>query len=111
MAVGAIVTGVIQSSAASIGILQALSLTGGISYGMAIPIIMGQNIGTCVTALISCIGTNIQAKRVAVVHVLINVLGTVVWLPILWLVHASIGLPFWDAAVSPVTIALSHSYI
>lgn len=109
VAVGAIVTGVIQSSAASIGILQALSLTGGISYGMAIPIIMGQNIGTCVTALISCIGTNIQAKRVAVVHVLINVLGTVVWLPILWLVHASIGLPFWDAAVSPVTIALSHS--
>ena len=109
VAVGAIVTGVIQSSAASIGILQALSLTGGISYGMAIPIIMGQNIGTCVTALISCIGTNIQAKRVGVVHVLINVLGTVVWLPILCLANWLFGLPFWDAAVSPVTIALSHS--
>ncbi len=109
VAVGAIVTGVIQSSAASIGILQALSLTGGISYGMAIPIIMGQNIGTCVTALISCIGTNIQAKRVGVVHVLINVLGTVVWLPILCLANWLIGLPFWDTAVSPVTIALAHS--
>lgn len=109
VAVGAIVTGIIQSSAASVGILQALSLTGGISYAMAIPIIMGQNIGTCVTALISCIGTNTQAKRVAVVHILINVLGTVIWLPLLCLANFLFTLPFWHSAVSPVTIALCHS--
>ncbi|MBS5480032.1 MAG: Na/Pi cotransporter family protein, partial [Clostridiales bacterium] len=67
--VGAVFTGVIQSSAASVGILQALSMTGGVTYGMAIPIIMGQNIGTCVTSLISSIGVNKNAKRVAVVHI------------------------------------------
>ena len=76
VAVGAIFTGVIQSSAASVGILQALALTGSISYGMAIPIIMGQNIGTCVTALISSIGVNRNAKRVAVIHISFNVLGS-----------------------------------
>ena len=72
---GAVVTGIIQSSAASVGILQALSLTGGITYGMAIPIIMGQNIGTCATALISSIGVNRDAKRVAVVHFVSNIIG------------------------------------
>ena len=109
VAVGAIVTGVIQSSSASVGILQALSLTGSFTCGMTIPIIMGQNIGTCVTALISCIGTNIQAKRVAVVHVLINVLGTVVWLPVLCLINMTVGLPFWDMTAPPVNIAIAHS--
>ena len=78
--VGAAFTGIIQSSAASVGILQALSLTGSITYGMAIPIIMGQNIGTCVTALLSSIGTNKNARRVAVVHVSFNIIGTVVCL-------------------------------
>lgn len=109
LAVGTVVTGVIQSSAASVGMLQALSLTGSISYGMAIPIIMGQNIGTCVTALISSIGTNVQAKRVAILHVAINVLGTVIWLPLLLLGNAIFDFAFMDWTVSPVSIAILHS--
>ena len=82
--VGAVFTGVIQSSAASVGILQALSLTGQVTYGMAIPIIMGQNIGTCVTALLSSIGVNRSAKRVACVHICFNCIGTLVILPIFY---------------------------
>ena len=78
--VGAVFTGIIQSSAASVGILQALSLTGSITYGMAIPIIMGQNIGTCVTALLSSIGTGRSARRVAAIHVSFNLIGTVICL-------------------------------
>ncbi|MGN1363390.1 MAG: Na/Pi symporter, partial [Methanobrevibacter sp.] len=70
--VGAGFTGIIQSSAASVGILQALSLTGSITFGMAMPVIMGQNIGTCVTALLSSIGVNKNAKRVAIVHIYFN---------------------------------------
>ena len=73
---GIVLTAVIQSSSAAIGILQALSLTGAISYGMAIPIIMGQNIGTCITALLSSIGVSKNAKRVAAVHVYFNLIGT-----------------------------------
>ncbi len=76
MLTGAVLTGIIQSSAASIGILQALAATGGITYGMALPIIMGQNIGTCVTALISCVGANRAAKRAAMVHLYFNVIGS-----------------------------------
>ena len=78
--VGAVFTGIIQSSAASVGILQALSLTGGITYGMALPIIMGQNIGTCVTALLSSIGVNRNARRVSVIHISFNLIGTAVFL-------------------------------
>ena len=81
--VGAVFTGVIQSSAASVGVLQALAMTGAISYSMAIPIIMGQNIGTCVTALLSSVGTNKNAKRAAVVHLMFNVIGVVVLLALL----------------------------
>ncbi len=109
LAVGTVVTGIIQSSAASVGMLQALSLTGSISYAMAIPIIMGQNIGTCVTAMISSIGTNTQAKRVAVMHISVNVLGTLIWLPLLTLTNALFHFAFMDWAVSPVTIAMLHS--
>lgn len=109
LAVGTVVTGIIQSSAASVGMLQALSLTGSISYAMAIPIIMGQNIGTCVTAMISSIGTNTQAKRVAVMHISVNVLGTLIWLPLLTLTNAIFHFTFMDWAVSPVTIAMLHS--
>ena len=109
LAVGTVVTGIIQSSAASVGMLQALSLTGSISYAMAIPIIMGQNIGTCVTAMISSIGTNTQAKRVAVMHISVNVLGTLIWLPLLTLTNAIFHFAFMDWAVSPVTIAMLHS--
>jgi len=78
VAFGAIFTALIQSSAASVGILQALSLSGGITYGIALPIIMGQNIGTCISAILSCIGTNKNAKRVSVVHVSFNIFGTTI---------------------------------
>ena len=80
MLVGAVFTGIIQSSAASVAVLQALSLTGSITYGMALPVIMGQNIGTCVTALLSSIGVNRNARRVAVVHISFNLIGTFVFL-------------------------------
>ena len=78
--IGTVVTAVIQSSAASVGILQALSLTGSISYGMAFPIIMGQNIGTCISAVLSAIGVNTNARRVAAVHIAFNVLGTIIFM-------------------------------
>jgi len=103
------VTAIIQSSAASIGMLQALSLTGGITCGMAIPIVMGQNIGTCATALISSIGVNRNAKRVAVIHILFNVIGTVVFMTVFYVLHAFINFHFVNNTISPVGIALFHS--
>ncbi len=83
---GLILTAIVQSSSASIGILQALSVTGAISYGTAIPIILGQNIGTCVTAMISSISANKNGKRTAVVHLLFNVIGVIFWLSMYYLV-------------------------
>ncbi|SCK00225.1 Na/Pi-cotransporter II-related protein [uncultured Eubacterium sp.] len=106
---GLVLTAVIQSSSASVGILQALSLTGGISYGMAIPIIMGQNIGTCVTALISSIGVNKNAKRVAVIHIAFNLLGTTVCLLLYFILHFVVDLTFIETAINPVGIAIVHS--
>ena len=79
---GAVLTAIIQSSSASVGILQALAVTGQVSYGAAIPIIMGQNIGTCVTAMLSSVGANKNAKRAAMVHLSFNTIGTVVWLTV-----------------------------
>ncbi len=107
--IGAVVTGVIQSSAASVGILQALSLTGSITYGMALPIIMGQNIGTCVTALISSIGVNRNARRVAIVHISFNLLGTLVCLLGFYGTDMLFHYAFMDAAIDPVGIAAVHS--
>ena len=107
--VGAVFTGVIQSSAASVGILQALALTGSITYGMAIPIIMGQNIGTCVTALLSSIGVNRNAKRVAAIHISFNVIGTVVCLILFYGGNALFGFGFMDMTVGAVGIALCHT--
>ncbi len=107
--VGALFTGVIQSSAASVAILQALSATGGITFGMAIPIIMGQNIGTCVTALISSIGVNRNAKKVAVVHVAFNVVGTVICLILFYVLHAVFQFAFVDGPIDAVQIAMCHS--
>ncbi len=107
--VGALFTGIIQSSAASVGILQTLSMSGSITYGMAIPIIMGQNIGTCVTALISSIGVNKNAKRVSVVHIAFNLIGTVTCLILFFGLHAIFKFSFVDDAISPVQIALCHS--
>ena len=107
--IGALVTAVIQSSSASVGILQALSLTGSITYNMAIPIIMGQNIGTCVTGLISCIGASANAKRVALSHTLVNVMGTVILLPV-YLVSAKVlNFTLANEAVSPASIAVIHT--
>ncbi len=109
VAVGAIFTGVIQSSAASVGILQALALTGSITYGMAIPIIMGQNIGTCVTALISSIGVNRNAKQVAAIHISFNVIGTAVCLVLFYGGGLFIEMPFMDLPVGAMGIAGCHS--
>ena len=106
---GAVFTGIIQSSAASVGILQALSLTGTISYRMAIPIIMGQNIGTCVTALISSIGVNKNAKRVTVVHMSFNIIGTVICLTVFYGLDALIHFSFVDKPIGAVEIAAVHS--
>ena len=107
--VGAVFTGIIQSSAASVAILQALAMTGSITYGMAIPVIMGQNIGTCVTALISSIGVNRNAKRVAVVHISFNVIGTAVCLILFYGGDLLFHFAFMDRAVNAVGIAFCHT--
>ena len=106
--VGAVFTGIIQSSAASVGILQALALTGSITYGMAIPIIMGQNIGTCVTAVISSIGVNRNAKRVAAVHISFNIIGTVICLVLFFGGDMLFHFTFLDSTIGAGGIALSH---
>ncbi len=106
---GTIVTAAIQSSAAAIGILQALSLTGGITYGMALPIIMGMNIGTCITALISSFGASKDAKRVAAVHVYIKAIGTVLMLALVYGVNLVLPLPILKNIIDPVGIAACHS--
>lgn len=107
--VGLIVTMLIQSSAASLGILQALSMVGGITYGMAIPIIMGQNIGTCISAVLSAIGVNTAAKRVAAVHVIYNVLGAAICLPVLLLWNKLFPLDFITQHINPVGVAVVHT--
>ncbi len=107
---GAVLTAIIQSSSASVGILQALSSTGQISFGAAIPIIMGQNIGTCVTAMLSSVGTNKNAKRTAFVHLLFNIIGTVICLLIFTLVKALLPLEsFLSGSVGAVQIAIVHT--
>ncbi|MBR4950610.1 MAG: Na/Pi cotransporter family protein, partial [Clostridia bacterium] len=110
--IGAVVTGVIQSSAASVAILQSLCGTGvggiGLTFGMAIPIIMGQNIGTCVTAVISSFGVNRNAKRVAVVHMAFNVIGTVICLIGFYLLHWIFDFAFITAHITPFGIAICH---
>lgn len=107
--VGALFTGIIQSSAASVGVLQALSMTGNITYGMGVPIIMGQNIGTCVTALLSSLGANKNGKRVAVVHIAFNLIGTAICLIILMLVNLVWQIPGLDKSMNPFGIAIAHS--
>ncbi len=106
---GLVLTAVIQSSSASVGILQALSLTGSITYGMALPIIMGQNIGTCVTSLISSIGVSKNAKRVAVVHISFNLIGTLIFTAFYCVLYYAVALPIFEEAITPVNIAILHS--
>jgi len=107
--VGAVLTGIIQSSSASVGILQALSATGAVSYAAAIPIIMGQNIGTCVTALLSSVGTNKNAKRAAIIHLAFNVIGTIVWLSVFSLITCLLRPAILDQSASYMGIAVCHS--
>lgn len=106
---GALLTAIIQSSSASVGILQALAVTGQVSFGAAIPIIMGQNIGTCVTAMISSVGANKNAKRAAVVHLSFNIIGTVVWLTVFCIIKALFAPALLNQSASLVGIAVAHS--
>jgi len=109
MLAGAILTGVIQSSSASVGILQALAVTGQVSYSAAIPIIMGQNIGTCVTAMISSVGTTKNARRAALVHLCFNVIGTLVWLIVFAAAQAIFDPALLHDPASQFGIAVCHS--
>lgn len=106
---GALLTAIIQSSSASVGILQALSVTGAFTYGSVIPIIMGQNIGTCVTAMISSIGANKGARRTAFVHLYFNIIGTLLFLLVFYIGDAAVGFAFADETVGAAGIALIHS--
>jgi len=106
---GAALTAIIQSSSASVGILQALAATGAVSYGAAIPIIMGQNIGTCVTAMLSSVGTNRGARRAAIVHLSFNVIGTAVWLAAFSVADLIFSPALFDEAASLAGIATAHS--
>ena len=106
---GAVLTAIIQSSSASVGILQALSVTGAFTYGSVIPIIMGQNIGTCVTAMISAIGANRGAKRTAFVHLYFNVIGTILFLVLFYTGNALIGFEFTNEVVGAAGIAMIHT--
>lgn len=106
---GALLTAIIQSSSASVGILQALASTGAVSYGAAVPIIMGQNIGTCVTALISSVGTGKNARRAAMVHLSFNVIGTAVWLIVFIIVKMVFAPILLTQSASLLGIAVAHS--
>ena len=106
---GTVLTAILQSSAATVGILQAVSSTGQITFGAAIPISMGQNIGTCVTALLSSIGTNRNARRAAVVHLSFNISGTAVWLTVFEVVRSLIDIPMLSGSIDQVGIAIVHS--
>ena len=109
MLAGMVLTAIIQSSSASVGILQALAATGAVSYAAAIPIIMGQNIGTCVTAMISSVGTNKNAQRAAVVHLMFNVIGVIVLLSIFCIVRAVFAPAILDEHATMYGIAIAHS--
>lgn len=106
---GTILTAIIQSSSASVGILQALCMTGAVPYSVALPIIMGQNIGTCVTALLSAIGANKNAKRAAMVHLYFNLIGTAIFMAGFYAINAVIGFSFFSDAANPAGIATLHS--
>lgn len=107
--VGAVLTAIIQSSSASVGVLQALAATGQVSYGAAIPIIMGQNIGTCITAMLSSVGANKNAKRAALVHLSFNVIGTAVCLSAFCLVKSILTPALFDESASLFGIAIAHT--
>ena len=109
MIAGAVLTAIIQSSSASIGVLQALCKTGAITFGSAVPIIMGQNIGTCVTAMLSSVGTGKNARRTALVHLYFNLIGTVVFMIGFYSINAFVNFAFLEDAASEMGIAVVHS--
>ncbi len=109
MAAGAILTAVIQSSSASVGILQALCATGAVNYSVALPIIMGQNIGTCVTSIISSIGASKNARRAAMVHLYFNMIGTVLFMTVFYSLNIFVDFTFLGASANAAGIALIHS--
>lgn len=109
MLAGTVLTAIIQSSSASVGILQALCVTGAVSYGAALPIIMGQNIGTCVTALISAIGAKKNAKRTAFVHLYFNLIGTIVFMVVFYAVNAFVHFDFLEQTAGAAGIAVVHT--
>lgn len=109
MIVGALLTAVIQSSSASVGILQALCSTGAVSYSAALPIIMGQNIGTCVTSIISSVGAKKNAKRAAVIHLLFNLIGTILFMVVFYALHQVINFAFMGESANAAGIAVIHS--
>ncbi len=107
--IGAGITGIIQSSAASVGMLQAVASSTTVVFASAFPIIMGQNIGTCVTALLSSAGASKNAKRAAMIHLYFNVIGTIVFLTVIYIIQYTIGLPFWNSRISATDISVFHS--
>ena len=109
--IGMVFTAIIQSSSAAVGILQAFSLTAGISYATAIPVILGMKIGTCITALLSSIGTNKNARRVAIVHIYFNIIEAIVFITVLYAIRASAYIAFLDTNVTPVSIAIIHTLL
>ena len=109
MIAGAVLTAVIQSSSASVGILQALCATGAVGYSTAIPIIMGQNIGTCVTALISSVGASRNARRASMIHLYFNVIGTVMFMVVFYSINKFVDFAFMDTNVNPAGLAIIHS--
>lgn len=109
LCVGALVTAIIQSSSASVGILQALSATGAISFGSALPIIMGQNIGTCVTAMLSSIGASKNARRTALVHLYFNIIGTIAFMILFYAVNSVVYFEFMDGPATTFNIAVIHT--
>ena len=109
MLAGALLTAIIQSSSASVGILQALCATGSVSYATAVPIIMGQNIGTCVTALLSSVGASRNARRAALVHLYFNVIGTAVFMTLFYILNAGLHFTFLEEAAGAAGIAVIHS--
>ena len=107
--IGAVVTAIIQSSAASVGMLQAIASTGALAFNAAFPIIMGQNIGTCITAILSSIGANRNAKKTAAMHLYFNLIGTIIFMVVIYAIQIFIGIPFWDGNIRATEISIFHS--
>lgn len=107
--IGTGITAIIQSSAASVAMLQAVASSTAVVFSSAFPIIMGQNIGTCVTALLSSVGASKNAKRAAMIHLYFNIIGTIVFMVVIYALQYTLGLPFWHSAINATDISIFHS--